>query len=154
AILVLGWVASSTRAADSPGEAFGRLQIRPANTVALDAAQIVGVYAVSDGGLGLVSAELRDAGWEGRVLDERPDPGAPSVRLVSDAGGSSWRSLVYGRAPAGATQVRLSVASIGGEVANGTWVVGVRSPLREEQLIWWFEDADGAVLLSGSGELH
>jgi hypothetical protein len=38
-------------------------------------------------------------------------------------------------------------------VVDGLWAIGVRSPLRPEQVQWRFEAADGTVLLSGNGEL-
>ncbi|HEX6128371.1 MAG TPA: J domain-containing protein [Candidatus Limnocylindria bacterium] len=154
ALIVLGWVASTRPAAGSPGDAFATAGVTPAVSVGVDPAHVLAVYRAGDGRLGVASARLGEQGWQARVLEERPDGGEISVRLASDDSGGAWRSVVYGRAPADAERVRLSVASAGGEVSDGLWVIGVRSPLRAEQVLWRFEAADGSVLLSGSGELH
>jgi hypothetical protein len=152
-LIGLGWVASTQPAAASPHDAFADAGVTPALSVVLDAAHAVAVYRDGEGRLGVASARLGEQGWEARVLEERPDDGELSVRLATDGGGAAWASVVYGRAPAGAERVRLSVASSGGQVTDGLWAIGVRAPLRAEQVLWRFEAADGSVLQSGSGEL-
>jgi hypothetical protein len=154
ALIVLGWVASTRPAAASPRDAFVTAGVTPALSVSLDPANALALYSAGDGRLGVASARLGERGWEARVLEERPDGGEIFVLLATDGSGGAWRSVVYGRAPAGVERVRLSVASAGGDVSDGLWAIGVRAPLRAEQVLWRFEAADGSVLLSGSGELH
>lgn len=154
ALVVLGWVASTARSAESPREAFGAVGVSPAVQLSLDTGTVLALYRAGEGQLGLASARLGERGWDAEILEERPEGGEVSVRLASDTSGSGWRSVVYGRAPAAIAEVRLSVASTGGEVISGLWVIGVRAPLRPEQVSWRFVAQDGSVVLSGSGELH
>ncbi len=153
AIVVLGWVASANRASATPGQALDALGVSSVMRVALDPTQVLAVYRAGDARLGVATARLGPRGWEGSLLEERPAGGETAVLLASDDSGSAWRTVVFGRAPAGVTQVRLSVAATGGQVVDGTWAIGVRAPLRPEQLSWRFEGADGTVVRSGSGEL-
>ena len=153
AIIVLGWVASSNRASSTPGQALDALGVIPAARVALDPTHEVAVYHAGDGQLGVATARLGPRGWEGDVLEERSVDQDAAVLLASGEPGSRWQSVVYGRAPTGVAQVRLSVASAGGQVVDGVWAIGVQAPLRPEQLNWRFEAADGTVLRSGNGEL-
>jgi hypothetical protein len=37
---------------------------------------------------------------------------------------------------------------------DGIWALGVRAPLRPQQLSWRFVGEDGTVLRSGTGELE
>jgi hypothetical protein len=152
AILVLGYIASSLPGAATAGDALALAGIEPVVRVSLDPQHELAVYRTADGSTGVAVVRLRGEGWDVGVLEERAGGGGVSVHLAADAGGSAWRSIVYGNAPAGAARVRLSVDSTGGEVADGLWAIGVRSPLRPEQLGWRFEAADGSVVLSGSGE--
>ena len=153
AIVALGWVASTNRAAATPRDAFRSLGIAPASSVVLDPIHVVAVYREDGGRLGVAGARLANGGWQAEVLEERAAAGEMTVLLAIDESGSDWRSVVYGVAPPGVARVRLSVAAVGGEVANGAWVIGARGPLRPQQLAWSFEDAAGVSLRSGSGEL-
>jgi hypothetical protein len=152
-IVVLGWFASSNRAFPTPGRAFDAVGVDPVLSVALDPTHVAAVYRTGDGQLGVATARLGPRGWEGRVLEERTTGEGPSVHLVADDSGSAWRTVAYGRAPEEAARVSLSVASAGGEVVDGTWVLGVRAPLRPQQLSWRFVSSDGAIIDSGTGEL-
>jgi hypothetical protein len=154
AIVVLGWVASTRPAAASADEAFDQARVPVGARVAVDPTHELAVYEIGGGMLGIAVARRGEGGWEASVLDERVDDSSISVRLARDDSGSGWRSVVYGRAPAEVARVRLSVASQGGEVSDGLWVIGVRAPLRPEQVLWRFEAFDGSVLVSGNGELH
>jgi hypothetical protein len=111
------------------------------------------MYRTDDGSVGIATVRALEGGWAVQVLAERPERTPISVHLVGDPGGSAWRGIVYGTAPEDAVRVRLSVASTGGEVVDGLWAIGVRSPLRAQQVQWRFEAADGSVLVSGSDEL-
>lgn len=153
AVIVLGWVASNRPGAATPGDALAQAGIDPVVRIALDAEHELAVYRTADGSMGIAAAREREQGWAVQILEERAERTPLSVHLVADPGGSAWRGLVYGTAPPDAARVRLSVASIGGEVVDGLWAIGVRSPLRPEQVQWWFEAADGSVLLSGSDVL-
>lgn len=152
-VIVLGWVASNRPGAATSGDALAVAGIEPVVRVTLDATHELAVYRTGDGSVGIATTRLREGGWEVRVLEERAERTPLSVHLVGDPGGSAWRGIVYGTAPPDAARVRLSVAAIGGEVVDGLWAIGVRSPLRPEQVQWRFEAADGSVLVSGSDEL-
>jgi hypothetical protein len=154
AALLLGWVASQRSAPTSSDEALGQARISAAARVVLDSSHELAVYRAPGRRLGVASVRLRSYGWDVQTLSEASDDGEPSVRVVGDPGGSNWRGVVYGQAPPGAARVRLSVAAVGGEVRDGLWVIGTRSPLQADQLSWRFEAADGTILLAGSGELH
>jgi hypothetical protein len=153
AALLLGWVASQGFAPSSADEALGQARIVPAARITLDDAHQLAVYRAPGDRLGVASVRLRSSGWDVQTLTEVDDDGEVSVHVVGDPGGSSWRGVVFGHAPPGTAQVRLSVGSVGGEVREGVWVIGTRLPLQPEQLSWRFEAADGTILLSGSGEL-
>ncbi len=154
AIVVLGWVASSNRAFSTPGRALGAAGVDPVVSVALDATHVAAVYHADDGRLGIATARLGPRGWEGSVLEERAAGGDYAVLIASDDSGSAWRTLVYGRAPQErVTAVSLSIATAGGEVVDGVWALGVRAPLRPEQVSWRFLGADGTVIEAGNGEL-
>jgi hypothetical protein len=153
-LIVLGWVASNRPGAATPGDALALAGIDPVVRVELDATHELAAYRTDSGSMGIATTRRREGGWNVQVLEERPERTPLSVHLVSDAGGSAWRGIVYGSAPPEAAWVRLSVASTGGAVVDGLWAIGVRSPLRPEQVQWRFEAADGTVLLSGSGELQ
>lgn len=153
AILVLGWVASSRPAAATAGDAFAIAGVEPAVRVALDPQHEVAAYPLPGDMLGVAVARESQGGWDAYVLEERPDTATVSVLIARDDSGSAWRTLVYGHAPEGVTQVRLSVGSVGGEVRDGLWIIGARLPLRAEQVGWRFVAADGSVLESGTGEL-
>ena len=155
AIVVLGWVASSSRTFSTPGQALDAAGVNPTLRVALDPTHVVAVYPADGGGLGVATARLGPRGWEGRILEERAADGDFAVLVASDDSRSAWRTVVYGRAPEErVAQVSLSVATAGGEVVDGLWVLGVRAPLRPEQLSWRFVSADGTVIGSGTGELE
>ena len=152
-VIVLGWVASNRPGAATSGDALALAGIDPVVRVTLDSGHELAVYRIGDGSMGIATARRREGGWIIQVLEERAERTPMSVYLVADPGGSSWRGIVYGTAPEEAASVRLSVASTGGEVVDGLWAIGVRSPLRAEQVQWRFEGADGSILLSGSDEL-
>jgi len=152
-VIVLGWVASNRPGAATPGDALALAGIDPVVRVTLDADHELAVYRTGDGSMGIATARRGEGGWNVQVLEERVERTPLSVHLVADPGGSAWRGIVYGAAPPEAARVRLSVASTGGEVVDGLWAIGVRSPLRPEQVQWRFEAADGGILLSGSDEL-
>jgi hypothetical protein len=153
-VIVLGWVASTSPAPESAEEALGQSRIVPAVRVALDARHELAVYRAPGERLGVASVRLRSQGWDVQTLTEVSDDDRISVHVVGDPTGSDWRGVVFGAAPPEVALVRLSIAATGGEVRDGLWVIGVRSPLRAEQVQWRFEAADGSVLFSGSGELH
>jgi hypothetical protein len=153
AALVLGWVASNRPGPATPADALALAGIAPVVSVSLDATHELAVYRTGSGRMGIATTRRREGGWNVQVLEERAERTPLSVHLVADAGGSAWRGIVYGSAPPEAAWVRLSVASSGGQVVDGLWAIGVRSPLRPEQVQWRFEAADGTVLLSGNGEL-
>jgi hypothetical protein len=153
-LLVLGWLASVRPGAESAGDAFAAARVAPGVRAALDPDHEAAVFEVPGGMLGVAIAREIGSGWEASVLEERADTTDISVRVAHADGGGSWRTVVYGRAPEGVARVRLSVASVGGEVANGLWVIGLRAPVNAAQVAWRFEDAKGALVLAGSGELH
>lgn len=153
-LLVLGWLASVRPGAVSASEAFAVDQVAPGVRAALDPDHEAAAYAIPGGMVGVAIARETGGGWEASVLEVRPSTTDTSVRVAHADGGGSWRTLVYGRAPEGVARVRLSVASAGGDVANGLWVIGVRAPVNAAQVAWRFEDAQGNVVLSGNGELH
>ena len=154
AALLLCWVASQGSAPSSADEALGQARIVPAARLTLDDAHQLAVYRAPGDRLGVASVRLRSSGWDVQTLTEVDDDDEVSVHVVGDPGGSNWRGVVFGHAPPGTAQVRLSVGAVGGEVRDGVWVIGTRLPLPPEQLSWRFEAADGTILLSGSGELH
>lgn len=154
ALLVLGWLASVRPGAESAEDAFAVAQVTPGVRAALDPDHEAAAYAVPGGMVGVAMARENGSGWEASVLEERADTTDISVRVARAEVGGSWRTLVYGRAPAGIALVRLSVASVGGEVANGLWVIGIRAPLSAAQVAWRFEDEEGNLVLAGTGELH
>jgi hypothetical protein len=154
AVVVLGWVASSNRTFSTPSQALDAAGVGPALRVDLDAAHVVAVFHADGGGLGVATARLGPRGWEGRVLEERAADGDVAVLVAADDSGSSWRTVVYGRVPdERVAQVSLSVASAGGEVVDGLWALGVRAPLRPEQVSWRLVSDNGTVIDSGTGEL-
>jgi hypothetical protein len=152
-VIVLGWVASNRPGAATAGDALAAAEIQPVLRVPLDEAHELAMYRTDDGSVGIATIRALEGGWAVQVLEERPERTPISVHLVGDPGGSAWRGIVYGTAPEDAVRVRLSVASTGGEVVDGLWAIGVRSPLRTQQVQWRFEAADGSVLVSGSDEL-
>ena len=154
AIVVLGWVASSNRAFSTPGQALDAVGVDATVRVGLDPTHVLAVYRVDEAVLGVAVARLGPRGWEGSILEERAADDEAIVLMASDDSGSAWRTLVYGRAPSDVAQVSLSVAAAGGEVVDGIWALGVRAPLRPQQLSWRFVGADGTVLRSGTGELE
>jgi hypothetical protein len=152
-VIVLGWVASNRPGAPTADDALTVAGIEPVVQVQLDETHQLAVYRLVGGAMGIATVRELEGGWAVQILEERPERTPISVHLVGDPGGSAWRGIVYGTAPAEAVRVRLSVAATGGEVVDGLWAIGVRSPLRPQQVQWQFEGADGSVIVSGSDEL-
>jgi hypothetical protein len=154
ALVGLGSVASTNRAFATPGQALDAAGLDPVVEVTLDPTHVAAVYRAGDGRLGIATARLGPRGWESRIVEERAASGDYAVLVATDDSGSAWRTLVYGQAPEGqVARVSLSVGTAGGDVVDGLWALGVRAPLRPEQISWRFVGADGTVIGSGNGEL-
>ena len=84
------------------------------------------------------------------VRSDLARPGRNSVLMV----GSSTGSIMFGTATQDVTRVVVGklVESIGGEVANGVWLIWLPSTDNPMRFGWQFERADGSIDMGGSGQ--
>lgn len=80
---------------------------------------------------------------------------ANSAHLLSYGGdtGSEWNTFFYGTAAEGVSRIELGrPGAIGGAVVDGAWLIALPDrDLMPQDISWRFLDADGAVVLEGSG---
>ena len=94
-----------------------------------------------------------DAGGYTSRLAVRSDlvrPGRNSVLIVD----SSTGSVMFGTATRDVMRVVVGelVESVGGDVANGVWLIWLPSADNPMRLGWEFQRADGSIALGGSGQ--
>lgn len=95
-------------------------------------------------------------GWEAEEIAGSSVGTEASSLHVFSLGGTTldeWNTFVYGTAPDRVSRVRLSGFDYeGGQVANGAWVIVLRTKDVEPQdLQWEFVDASGGIVESGEG---
>jgi hypothetical protein len=85
------------------------------------------------------------------VRSDLARPGRNSVLIVASSAGS----IMFGTATRDVIRVVVGelVESVGGEVANGVWLIWLPSAENPMRLGWEFQRADGSIAFGGSGQV-
>jgi hypothetical protein len=133
------------------GEVAAEERVHSATIVRVAPDRLLGIR-IAPQDIAVVEFRPDGAGGYFSQLATRSDlarPGRNSVLIV----GSSAGSIMFGTATRDVMRVVVGelVESVGGDVANGVWLIWLPSADNPMRLGWEFQRADGSIALGGSG---
>lgn len=134
------------------GEVAAEERVHLATIVRVAPDRLLGIR-IAPHDIAVIEFRPDDAGGYSSRLAVRSDlarPGRNSVLIVASSAGS----IMFGTATRDVMRVVVGelVESVGGDVANGVWLIWLPSSDNPMRLGWEFQRADGSIALGGSGQ--